>query len=115
MARRMLLVPVDGPTQVVDVGEGFEGIREALGGGWIERVRVAGDWSLAVDEDGIAKGLPVNPRASILHGTPRHGHPVYGPALLGREADSMDGIDWVDTDPDALTSWLENALTERTP
>jgi hypothetical protein len=85
---------------VVEVGDDYDDLVRIIGGG-IERVRVAMEMSMAIDADGMTKGLPINGRASILYRTHLHGSPIVGPVLVGTEGFVGDGIDWVD-DPDVL-------------
>lgn len=82
--RMIVYRPGLGPS-VEDV-EGFEGIRRVVGG-YIERVVLDADArgrngiSLWCDEDGIAKGLPVN----VLAVGPTYlGAPICGVAVIAR-------------------------------
>lgn len=61
---------------------------------------------LIVDEDGMAKRLPFNSRASFIYGWQFHGQPILGDAYLVGEtvAHYEDGPDWVFTGlPESLT------------
>lgn len=109
MTRRMLLIPADGPVTEVNAPT-FEQMRHHLGDAYIERIRIDEEHSLAVDEDGHAKGLPINPRASLLYGTHKHGVPIVGDVLLARDGFVDDGIDWVDSDPVDLVTFVLNRL-----
>lgn len=48
----------------------LDGLKDAIGGGWLELIgptQFAGvNWGAYVDEDGLAKRLPVNTRATVL-------------------------------------------------
>lgn len=112
MARRMLLVPVDGDVSLVDVGTGLDGMRKAIGADWIERVRVGEDWALAVDEEGRLSDKQVNRRASALYGYRYHGTPIMGDVLLGREGFVGDGVDWLDVD-ESVIQWFTDTLLKR--
>ncbi len=37
---------------------------------------------MIVDEEGLLKGLPMNPLGSFFYGTAKHGHPIAGDFLL---------------------------------
>ena len=62
---------------------------EAIGAGCIEAITpkyvTFYDKPLVffVDDDGHAKGLPINMAGSILYGTTVHGHPIVGDILFG--------------------------------
>jgi hypothetical protein len=105
MTRQMLLIPVEGDVRLVDA-DTWQAAAAAIGASYIEAVTVGRDWSMAVDEDGRMIGRPLNPRASQLYGTPRHGQPILGDVLLGREAIVDGGRDWVDTDHRAALAFL---------
>jgi len=62
---RGVVVPVEGPVREVNV-DGLDGMKEAIGGGWIEGVTLR-QARMYVDEEGLLRGLPVNPRASALY------------------------------------------------
>lgn len=64
--------------------------------GWIERViigdcrshkRFQGVVMYVNEESAIRPGFEVNPRASILYGSPVHGHVIFGDVLLSGEGD----------------------------
>lgn len=111
MSRAMLLIPVEGPVTETDAPT-FTDMRTRIGCDYLERVRVGDDYSIAVDEDGHAKGLPINARASLLYGTHKHGVPILGDVLLAREAMVGDGIDWVDCDLAELATFLLSRLPQ---
>lgn len=50
----------------------LEEMQRSIGGGYVERLTIKGG-ELYVDEDGIAKELPLNARASQLAGTTLRG------------------------------------------
>lgn len=94
--RRFAVIPVgDGPITEHNA-ETLEDL-QAFVGGYIERVRVAEDKSLVVNEEGLLQGLPFNARASVLYGVHIHGQPILGPALLGIEGFADGGVDWIDS------------------
>lgn len=92
---RMVFLPVEGAAEVVEV-TGLREMAAKIGATMVERVRVAEDVAMAVDEDGRYTDKRVNVPASLLYGMHRHGTPVVGAVLVGVEAMSMDGVDWVD-------------------
>jgi hypothetical protein len=66
---RALLVPVDGPPEVVDLagggGIGFmRSLGALIGAECVERIRVTGRWEFWLDEDGMAAGKAVNREAT---------------------------------------------------
>lgn len=55
---------------------------------------------MLVDEEGLLKGLPPNPLASLLYGTPLNGHVIRGSAYLVIEQQLFD-------DPlEPVTEWI---------
>lgn len=98
MTHRMLLIKADGsPVEVVEV-RSIDDMARVIDAEHIERVRVAEDVSLAVDEGFLFGDKPLNVTASVMYGTPRHGSPIKGDVLLGIEAYAGAGISWVDCD-----------------
>lgn len=55
-----------GEAPVIRNLKGWSGIKAELGGGYLELVPVGRNFTLYVDEDGIARGLPLNPLATRL-------------------------------------------------
>lgn len=91
---------------------------QELIGGWMERVRPLGltlanphPALLVVDEDGQAKGLPINQIASYLYGTHLHGRTIVGPSVVATEVDTPDGRDlaWLTRDE---AEYLASQLTD---
>lgn len=73
--RAIVIRPGDLP--VVEDVDGFDGIREAIGG-WVEAVRCGvRDTCVLVDEDGRMKQLPLNHFASMFVG-----YPLLGTAVI---------------------------------
>ena len=60
-----VIVPVDGPIQVVPFS-GYDDIKAALNDGWLELIPVGTNFVCYVDEDGTAKGLRRNERATRI-------------------------------------------------
>lgn len=50
---------------------------------------------MIIDESGALKALPLNPLASVLYETDKHGWPIMGTALLMKEAMTDEGPDIV--------------------
>lgn len=68
-AVRALLVPVDGPPEVVDVAVGrgarfVRSLRARIGAELVERFRVTDQWEFWADEDGRTAGKAVNQAAT---------------------------------------------------
>lgn len=79
-----------------------------IGCEWIEIVRPVGyNYVLIVDEEGRLKPNRINPIASMMYGTPKHGEPIVGTCLLMKE-----GI--VDGEPD-LVGLTEEEITTVMP
>lgn len=96
---RMLKIYVDGTIEEVDITP-----EEAIPDGFIERVAVGDtsvdppqrfeDAALIVDENGIAKGLPVNRRASVLYGALLHQGLIHGNVFLVGECGDGPDVDF---------------------
>ncbi|MGH3190108.1 MAG: DUF3846 domain-containing protein [Streptosporangiaceae bacterium] len=66
---RALLVPADGPPEVVDVAVGggarfMRSLRARIGAEAVERFRVTDRWEFWVDEEGLAAGKAANQAAT---------------------------------------------------
>lgn len=68
---KAITIKVDGSMEIWDLAEQdsdrYTQVRAAIGGGWVEAVRIADDTFLMVDEEGKMKSLPVNTQASLLY------------------------------------------------
>ena len=91
--------------QVVTHHENFTGLLDfaykAIGCDCIEIVHpinLPEPYTMIVDESGALKNLPINPIASVLYGTPTHGWPIVGKAMIMKEAITNDGPDIVSLD-----------------
>lgn len=59
---------------------------------------------MVVNDEGFLRGLPLNRFASLLYGTPEHGQPIVGNAVILREGFVNGERDFVDmTDEDQMT------------
>ena len=70
----------------------------AVIGGWVEHVRPRGlpsPYCMYVDEEGLLKGLPMNPIASQLYQTYIHGCAIKGTAIMFKDILTDDGEDTV--------------------
>jgi hypothetical protein len=68
-AVKALLIPVDGPPEVVGLAGGggirfMRSLRALIGAGCVERFRVTDRWEFWLDEDGMAAGKAVNQAAT---------------------------------------------------
>ena len=97
---KTLKITTDNRIRVVDVDfDRLEDIRREIGGS-VERVctQKLQDYfgsgaMMIVDEEGLLKGLPMNPVGSFFYGTAQHGNPI-GPGVLdssGRETGGRMG------------------------
>lgn len=102
----MLLIPTNGAKEISVhrfSSDDWRGMAAAIGAQYIERVRVAENIAMAVDEEGLMDARKkFNPRASLLYGTPRHGSPIMGDALFGIEGMATEGVEWIDADEHEL-------------
>jgi hypothetical protein len=64
-----LIIPAEGSPSLLTAADGntaaYEAVRAAIGGGWVEQIRVNGP-VLLVDEDGKRKQMPFNRTATEL-------------------------------------------------
>jgi hypothetical protein len=75
--------------EVEDPNGDAAAIRDLIGGGWLEGVRLP-SWSafMFVDEEGALKGLPGNRAASVLAG-----RPIVGDVVIFGDDRSPDVVD----------------------
>lgn len=70
-------------------------------GGYIEVVRpkyLPEGLCMVVDDEGRLKGSAVNNIASVLYGTPEHGQPIVGNAVILREGFVAGELDFMSLD-----------------
>jgi len=101
---RALLVRTTG-AYIIEVEPNLEGIRNAIGGGWLEGVSssIDDDWHAYCDEEGKLKGLPPNLAATmLLHslGWPK-GDILHGHVIIFGERKVEEGVDEADV-PDRV-------------
>lgn len=112
----MLLIPADiiDPITYVHFPDGdFRAMAKMVGGQYIERVRISETMSLAVDDEGLIRGAHVNPRASLMYGIRQHGQPICGPALLGIEEMTPEGVDWTNASADELYAGMREVIESK--
>lgn len=91
---------------------------QAIGCDCIEVVhpkRLPHPYVMIIDESGALKELPLNPLASVLYETDKHGWPIMGTALLMKEAMTDEGPDIVslnEGDVESLRVVMNRALTK---
>lgn len=91
---------------------------KAIGCDCIEVVhpkRLPHPYVMIIDESGALKDLPLNPQASVLYETDKHGWPIMGTALLMKEAMTDEGPDIVslnEGDVESLRVIMSRALTK---
>jgi hypothetical protein len=84
----IFIVDAEGKTTLLDPASSrsgmllFRDIRQAIGAYTAEVVRLKDGSVLLVDEDGLARGLPVNPKASKWAGCPIVGTVAFVPKGL---------------------------------
>lgn len=53
---------------------------------------------MVVNDEGLLRGLPLNRFASLLYGTPEHGQPIVGNAVILREGFVAGELDFMSLD-----------------
>lgn len=101
-----MVVPVDGPARIEQIGRGLNSWKTLLDGGHLEGISGDG-WFGYCDEEGKLKGLPINRTATVLarmFGWPPGGQDVLCGTIVFCGPPDKEG--W-DTDvPDFLTAIL---------
>ena len=94
-------------------------LHEELNGAFYEIVRcrtLPRKYLLLVDDCGALEGLPINNVASELYGTRKHGCPIFGDAVIMREA-IVDGepdiVGLTDSDCDELIDEMKKIIVIR--
>lgn len=80
-----LVFDTENRIQLKDFGEPLLDNLQKEVGGYIEVVHpkyLPEGLCMVVDDEGLLKGSPVNNIASILYGTPEHGQPIAGNAVI---------------------------------
>lgn len=96
---RMLKITTDMNVEVVEVrGEPkWRAMAEAIGAEYIDIPHVEyleDKFCMVVDDEGLLKERPtVNMIASILYGIAKHGQPIVGDVLIGKNEETEDGIE----------------------
>ena len=107
MAKTLKVTP-DNRIQVAEVDfNRIEDIQREIGG-YVERVCTRklqeyfkSDVMMIVDEEGLLKGLPMNPTGSVFYDTARHGNPIVGDFVLA----VLDGENWKAPEEKQLEEW----------
>lgn len=75
---RVIHLPPDVPAAVVEINPNDPKVMQDLvGGGYFEAIRLTDQSWLFVNEEGLLRKMPLNPRASALAQ-----RPIVGPAVL---------------------------------
>ena len=83
-----LVFDTENRMQFKDFGEPLLDNLQKEVGGYIEVVHpkyLPEGLCMVVDDEGLLKGSPINSIASVLYGTPEHGQPIVGNAVILRE------------------------------
>jgi hypothetical protein len=68
---KAITIKVDGSREIWDLApddaDRYTQVRAAIGGGYVEALRIASDTYLMVDEEGRLKDLPLNAQATRLY------------------------------------------------
>lgn len=89
-----IVVTPDMEVSVQDFAEPLYKTVGAVVSGYIEHVlpvNLEPPYCLICNEEGLLKGLPVNPIGSWLYGTQEHGHPVVGIVVIMKDEDMGGG------------------------
>lgn len=82
----------------------YKSVGEVVGG-YIENVSpraLPSPYCMIVNEEGILKGLPINPVGSFLYLTHIHGSPILGDIVLMKYGLTSEGADIVGLDDDDI-------------
>lgn len=63
---------------------------------------------MVIDDEGLLKGYAINSIASILYGTPEHGQPIVGTAVILREGFVAGELDFMSLDDGDEVGLIEN-------
>lgn len=117
-----LVIDPDGTVTLGPITPTLDGIKAALGGGWLEPITPStgrfGSWTGYVDEDGKIKGLPYNPVATefahrLTWAGLTFGDFLVGPLVIVGGPD-RDGND-TDLPPEVIEAALRVGLDLDTP
>lgn len=108
----IVMIPVQYNPAVYEIEPTLEGMRAAIGGGWLECLRIGNDAELYFDEEGLLKKMPLNVLATRMAGQPIVGDAfLVGPPVDGKHSDVPTHIvddlvlsmaDWSTNDSDGL-------------
>lgn len=91
---RVLMMPVGSPPEAREIQADLAGMRKAIGGGFIECLRITKDIDLWFDDEGRLKQLPFN----FMIGRPGEEgvHEIFGPAFLAGIDDEGETVSLTD-------------------
>ena len=96
-----LAINTENQMQFKDFGEPLlDSLQKELGG-YIEMVHpkyLPEGLCMVVDDEGRLKGSAINNIASVLYGTPEHGQPIVGNAVILREGFVAGELDFMSLD-----------------
>jgi hypothetical protein len=100
--QKLVKITTDGTISTVDIsdrpGPLFKKLADELGVRMIEHVNAEGlkrPYCMYVDEEGALKDkVKTNPIGSYFYGFHRHGHPIFGDILIGKNVVTSQGPDW---------------------
>lgn len=96
-----LTLDTENRMQFKDFGESLLDSLQKEVGGYIEVVHpkyLPEGLCMVVDDEGRLKGSAVNNIASVLYGTPEHGQPIVGNAVILREGFVAGELDFMSLD-----------------
>ncbi len=104
-----LAINTENQMQFKDFGEPLLDNLQKEVGGCIEVVHpkyLPEGLCMVIDDEGLLKGYAINSIASILYGTPEHGHPIVGNAVILREGFVAGERDFVSLTEDDETGLI---------
>lgn len=96
-----LAINTENQMQFKDFGEPLLDSLQKEVGGYIEVVHpkyLPEGLCMVVDDEGRLKGSAINNIASVLYGTPEHGQPIAGNAVILREGSVAGELDFMSLD-----------------
>lgn len=105
-----IVITTDNTMSVKDFNQPLYKSVGAVVGGYIENVNPRGlpsPYCMIVNEEGILKGLPLNPVGSFLYLAHIHGSPILGDIVLMKYGLTSEGHDIVGLDDDDIETLKE--------
>lgn len=109
---RVLKIGTDGTVEAMEVHPKWDSFAHKIGCEYIEQVSIMNSkytmtkkpYVMLVDEEGLMKeGYVLNPVASILYDTMKHGNPIVGNALVVGVGPSSEGGRYTDHGDESFT------------